>query len=37
MATLVAIRHIGMRRAVPLLVVAAAAGIASYVAAEHLD
>ena len=37
LATLVAIRHIGVRRAVPLLAVAATAGIASYVAAEHLD
>ncbi len=37
LATLLAIRHIGARRALPLLAVAATAGIASYVAAEHLD
>jgi len=37
LATLVAIRHIGVRRALPLLVVATTAGIASYIAADHLD
>ena len=37
LATVLAIRHIGARRALPLLAVAATAGIASYVAADHLD
>jgi len=36
-ATLLAIRHLGLRRALPLLAVATSAGIASYVASEHLD
>ena len=36
-ATLVAIRHLGLRRALPLLVVATTAGIASAVASEHID
>jgi hypothetical protein len=36
-ATLLAIRHLGLRRALPLLVVATTAGIASYVASEHVD
>lgn len=36
-ATLLAIRHLGLRRALPVIAVATAAGIAGYVAAEHLD
>ncbi len=36
-ATLLAIRHLGLRRALPLIVVATTAGIASYVASEHVD
>ena len=36
-ATLLAIRHLGARRALPLALVAATAGIASYVAAQHVD
>jgi hypothetical protein len=36
-ATVLAIRHIGLRRALPVVVVATTAGIASYIAAEHLD
>ena len=33
---LLAFRHLGARRAIPLLLVATAAGIASFVASEHL-
>lgn len=36
-ATVLAIRTVGVRRALPLLAVATAAGLASYVAADHLD
>jgi hypothetical protein len=36
-ATLLAVRHLGLRRALPLLVVATTAGIASFVASEHVD
>jgi hypothetical protein len=36
-ATVLAVRAIGVRRALPLLAVAVTAGAASYVAADHLD
>ena len=36
-ATLLAIRHLGLRRALPVIAVATAAAVAGYVAAEHLD
>jgi hypothetical protein len=35
-ATVLAIRHLGLRRAVPLLAVATTAAIASFVASEHV-
>ena len=36
-ATVLAVRYIGLRRALPVVAVAAIAGIASYLAAEHID
>jgi hypothetical protein len=36
-ATLLAIRHVGLRRGVPLVLVATAAGVASYLASQHVD
>jgi hypothetical protein len=36
-ATLLAFRHLGARRAIPVVLIAASAAVAGYVASEHVD